>query len=87
MKTLMIGGLAAFLALQVGCSRADPPAPPPVAAAPTPAAPAEATSAAVAADVPTQQDYDTKAEKTIATPATPGVLTQELDALEKEIGP
>lgn len=86
MKAVMIGAFAALLALQVGCSKADPPAPPAVAAAPTAAAPAEATSATVAADVPTQEDYDTKAEKTIATTATPGVLTQELDTLEKEIG-
>jgi hypothetical protein len=81
MKALLIGGLAAFLALQVGCSKTDAPAP-----APTAAAPVEATSATVAADVPTQADYDVKAEKTIAATATPGVLTQELDTLEKEIG-
>ena len=85
MKTLLIGSFAALLALQVGCSKSDPPPPAPVAAA-TPTAAAEAASAAPVADVPTQADYEAAAEKTIAPTATPGVLTAELDKLEKEIG-
>jgi hypothetical protein len=84
MKTLLIGSFAAVLALQVGCQKADPPAPP--AASTTVGAPAEAASTTAAADVPTQQDYEAAAEKTIAPTATPGVLTSELDKLEKEIG-
>jgi hypothetical protein len=86
MKTLLIGSFAALLALQVGCQKTDPPTPAPVAAATTTAAAAEAASAAPVADVPTQADYEAAAEKTIAPTATPGVLTAELDKLEKEIG-
>lgn len=90
MKTLVIGSFVALLALQVGCQKTDPPAPAaspvPAPVATTTAAPAEAASAVVAADAPTQEDYEATAEKTIAPTATPGVLTQQLDQLEKEIG-
>jgi hypothetical protein len=92
MKTLVIGSFVALLALQVGCQKTDPPAPPaiaipvPVPVATTTAAPAEAASAVVVADAPTEEDYEATAEKTIAPTATPGVLTQQLDQLEKEIG-
>jgi hypothetical protein len=82
MKILVISSLAALLALQIGCQKTDPPAP----ATTTVSAPAEAASTATVADVPTQADYEAAAEKTIAPTATPGVLTQELDKLEKEIG-
>jgi hypothetical protein len=82
MKILVIGSLAALLALQIGCQKTDPPAPAPT----TVSAPTEAASTATVADVPTQEDYEAAAEKAIPPAATPGVLTQELDKLEKEIG-
>jgi nitrous oxide reductase accessory protein NosL len=85
MKTLLLASLTAALALTMGCQKSEPaPAPAPVTATTT--APAEAATAVEAADVPTPEDYEAKAEKTIAPTATPGVLTTELDKLEKEIG-
>ncbi len=82
MRTLILASLAATLALVIGCQKSEP-----APAAATTSAPAEAASTpAVAADVPTPEDYEAAAEKTIAPTATPGVLTQELDKIEKEIG-
>lgn len=90
MRTLLLASLTVTLALVTGCQKSEP-----APSAATTSAPAEATTSApteaantpaVAADVPTPEDYEAAAEKTIAPTATPGVLTQELDKIEKEIG-
>ncbi len=82
MRTLILASLTATLALVIGCQKSEP-----APAAATTSAPAEAANTpAVATDVPTPEDYEAAAEKTIAPTATPGVLTQELDKIEKEIG-
>jgi hypothetical protein len=84
MKTMLFVGLTALLALEMGCQKSDPP---PAATAPVAAAaPVEATTTTAAAGVPAPEDYEAQAEKTITPAATPGVLTQELDKIEKEIG-
>jgi hypothetical protein len=81
MRALILASLTT-LALVMGCQKSEP-----APAAGTTSAPAEAaTTPVVAADVPTPEDYEAAAEKTIAPTATPGVLTQELDKIEKEIG-
>jgi hypothetical protein len=76
--------LVVFALVLGGCSKEEP-LPPSVEvvppAVPTPAATPTAKPEEEAIDVPTEEDFEAEAEKSI----TPKSLDSELDALEKEI--